>query len=320
MKKILKIALPILLSVVLIAAAAFYFSQNNVDVLNPQGDIARQQRDLILFTVILGMFVIVPVFVMLGLFAWKFREGNTKAKYRPDWDEDNRLEAIWWGIPIVIIAILSVITWQTSHSLDPYRKLDSDVKPIEVQVVAMQWKWLFIYPEQKVASVNVLQIPEKTPVNFTITSDAPMNTFWIPSLGGQVYAMSGMSTKLHLIADKAGEYKGSSTNISGEGFADMKFIARATSRADFNDWVDRVKVNSSTLDQAKYDKLAQPAVQESPSFYTINDLNLYDRIVMKYMAPMNHEEEKKDEATEQEVPTEHDHSKMDHSTHNMEGM
>lgn len=314
------IALPILLAGAVIAAGIFYFSQFNVAVLNPQGDIARQQRDLIVFTVILGMFVVIPVFIMLGLFAWKFREGNTKAKYRPNWDGDNRLEAIWWGIPIVIIAILSVITWQTSHSLDPYKKLDSNVKPVEVQVVALQWKWLFIYPEQGVASVNVLQIPEKTPINFTITSDAPMNSFWIPSLGSQVYAMSGMSTKLHLIADKPGEYRGSSANISGEGFADMKFIARATSRAGFDDWVGRVKTTSSNLDQARYDKVAKPATQDAPSFYVLKDKGLYDRIVMKYMAPMNHEEDKKNKAAEKDVPTEHDHSNMNHDMHNMEGM
>src|SRR4051812_406278 len=187
LKKSIKIILPILLvGSVIVAGASFFFQHYNVDVLNPQGDIARQQRNLIAFTTALGMTVVVPVFIMLGLFAWKFREGNHKAKYRPEWDGNTWLEVIWWGIPILIILILSVVTWRTSHDLDPYKALDSKVKPVEVQVVALQWKWLFIYPEQKIASVNLLQIPEKTPINFTITSDAPMNSFWIPSLGSQV--------------------------------------------------------------------------------------------------------------------------------------
>lgn len=320
MKKLIKIILPILLIGSVIAAGIFYFQQFNVAVLNPQGDIARQQRDLIVFTVALGAFVVIPVFIMLGLFAWKFREGNIKAKYRPDWDGNKWFEAIWWGIPCAIILVLSIITWQTSHSLDPYKALVSDVKPVNVQVVALQWKWLFIYPDQGVASVNLLQIPEKTPINFTITSDAPMNSFWIPSLGSQVYAMSGMSTKLHLIADKTGDYRGSSANISGEGFADMAFTARSSSKTDFDTWVKRVKNTSTTLDQAKYDKVAQPASLDKPAYYVVKDANLYDRIVMKYMAPMNHEEDKKDKATEEEVPTEHDHSNMNHDMHNMEGM
>lgn len=319
MKKSLKIILPILLVVgVVVAAASFYFSQFNVAVLNPQGEIARQQRDLIVFTTMLGMTVVIPVFVMLGLFAWKFREGNTKAKYRPDWDGNNKLEAIWWGIPIVIILILSVITWRTSHELDPYRALNSNVKPVEVQVVALQWKWLFIYPELGVASTNLLAMPEKTPINFTITSDAPMNSFWIPSLGSQVYAMSGMSTKLHLIADGTGDYRGSSANISGKGFADMAFIARSSSKSDFDAWVKRVKATSMTLDNERYDKLALPATLDSPMYYAIKDTNLYDRVVMKYMAPMNHEEDKKNESVEKEqMPAGHDHSTM---MHDMEGM
>lgn len=321
MKKLIKILLPILLAGSVVVVGIFFFQQFNVAVLNPQGDIARQQRDLIVFTTVLGMVVVVPVFIMLGLFAWKFREGNHKAKYRPDWDGNKWLETIWWGVPIVIILILSVITWRTSHELDPYRALDSDVKPVNVQVVALQWKWLFIYPDYGVASVNLMQIPEKTPINFTITSDAPMNSFWIPSLGSQVYAMSGMSTKLHLIADKTGDYKGSSANISGEGFADMAFTARSSSRADFNAWVNRVQTTSTILDNAAYDKLAQPASLDKPAYYATKDTGLYDRIVMKYMAPMNHEEDKKQKAVEEEtMPAGHDHSEMMHDMHDMEGM
>lgn len=265
----------------------------NIDVLNPQGEIASKERDLLLFTTLLSLAVVVPVFFMLALFSWKFREGNKKAKYTPDWDSNKILETIWWGIPFVIILVLSIVTWNSSHALDPSKPLVSDVQPVTVQVVALQWKWLFIYPEQQIASVNLVQFPVMTPVNFIVTSDAPMNSFWIPSLGGQIYAMSGMSTKLHLIANNTGDFKGSSANISGEGFADMNFVARSSSAADFQTWVEKVRASSSSLDYSSYEKLAKPGVEAAPSYYALDNANLYDTIVMKYMTSMSHMEGQK---------------------------
>lgn len=300
-KKIRVIAFAVLILGIVVAAVLF-FRSFNVPVLNPQGEVAAKQRDIIVFTLMLSAIVVIPVFAMLGIFAWKFRESNRKARYRPNWDSNKLLEAIWWGIPCAIILILSIVTWRTSHELDPYKALDSDVKPLNVQVVALQWKWLFIYPDQQVASVNLLEIPEKTPVNFTITADAPMNSFWIPSLGSQVYAMSGMSTKLHLMADKPGDHRGSSANISGKGFADMAFTARAASRTDFDAWVQNAKNSGNNLNEATYDKLAKPGVEKQPRFYRLADADLYNKVVMKYM---NH-------APQQQKSHEH--------THDMEGM
>ena len=204
-------------------ALAFYLQGKDVPVLDPQGVVGIQERNLIIFTCILSVFVVVPVFVMLGVFAWKYREDNTKAEYRPDEEGNKWLEILWWGIPILIIAILGTVTWITTHQLDPYKPLDSNVKPLRVQVVALQWKWLFLYPDQRVATVNELKIPAGTPINFEITADAPMSAFWIPSLGTQVYAMSGMTSKLSLQADKPGTYRGTNSNINGEGYADMHF-------------------------------------------------------------------------------------------------
>ncbi len=249
-----------------------------------------------LITVLLGVIVIIPVFTMLFTIAWKYRADNTKAKYEPEWDHSRLFETIWWGVPCVIILVLGVITWQAAHTLDPYKQLDSKAKPINVQVVALQWKWLFIYPEEQIASVNMVQFPEDRPINFQITADAPMNSFWIPKLGGQIYAMSGMSTNLHLIADHIGEYAGSSANISGEGFAGMKFTAKATSEADFDAWVNTTKQSSNMLDMTEYTKLASPSKDVSPKTYMLMQNDLYDKIVMKYMAPesknqqMNHME------------------------------
>ena len=285
MKKLLLTGLWVAALVAVIVAAVGYFSGVSIDVLQPQGEVATKQRDLIVFTLGLSLVVIVPVFTMLWLFAWKYREGNTKARYTPDWAESKWLEIIWWGIPIAIIGVLSVITWYSSHDLDPYKPLDSSVRPVKVQVVALQWKWLFIYPELGIATTNDLRFPEKTPVNFEITADAPMNSFWIPSLGGQVYAMSGMNTKLHLAADSVGEYKGSSANISGKGYADMTFTARSLTDQQFADWVGHVKATGGQLDRGRYDQIARPSTHTEPMYLTLANADLFTDIIMKYMMP-----------------------------------
>ncbi|MFZ2494303.1 MAG: ubiquinol oxidase subunit II [Candidatus Saccharimonadales bacterium] len=270
-----------------LSAALWLFVKDPV-VLQPSGDVAIQQRNLMYLAVIIMSVVVLPVFGLLFFIAWKYRATNTKSKYTPKWDNHRGLESIWWGIPIVIVIILSFIAWQTSHSLDPFRKLDSDVKPIKVQVVALQWKWLFIYPEQRVASVNELVIPEKTPINFSIASDAPMNSFWIPELGGQIYAMSGMNTQLHLVADRTGEFKGVSSNISGEGFADMKFTVRSVRSDEFTSWWQKLAGNDTPadhLEMTSYDQLAKPSILPKPQYYHLHDSNLYQKIIEKYTMP-----------------------------------
>jgi cytochrome o ubiquinol oxidase subunit 2 len=223
MGKKYKIIFGVLVIGVLIAVAVKYLKTVNIEVFNPKGSIAEKQRNLIIFASLLSLLVIIPVYILTFTFLFKYRETNKKARYTPDWDHNRIYETIWWGIPIAVILLLSIVTWNSTHALDPYKPLSSSEKPLDIQVVALQWKWLFIYPEQNVATVNYVQIPVNRPVTFTITSDAPMNSLWIPQLGGQIYAMSGMSTQLHLIANHAGSYNGSSANISGEGFAGMRF-------------------------------------------------------------------------------------------------
>lgn len=257
----------------------------SIPVLQPKGTIAMHQRNLIIVATLLMMLVVIPVFVLTFLIAWKYRAGNTKAKHQPDWDSDKRLETAWWGIPLIIIAILSVITWQSSHDLDPYKPIASDRDPIKVQVVALQWKWLFIYPEHGIATVNYLQFPEDVPINFDVTADAPMNSFWIPQLGGQVYAMAGMSTKLHLMASETGEFEGSSANLSGEGFSDMRFKARASSEAEFRRWVYSVQTSENVLTDQEYATLVKPSKKHSPAQYRLEDEKLYTTIIDKYMVP-----------------------------------
>lgn len=269
---------------ILCTISLIIFSINNAVILNPAGEIASQQRDLIVIALLLMCIVVVPVFLLVIIIPLRFKEDNKKAHYRPDWDHHRGLELVWWGVPFLVIVVLGSITWFSSHSLDPYRPLQSHKKPLNVQVVALEWKWLFLYPDQGVASINQLHIPEKTPINFTITSDAPMNSLWIPQLGGQVYAMSGMSTKLHLDADRSGIYRGSSANLSGEGFADMNFDTIASSSSDFNAWVKQTEKSSDQLDWQKYEKLKKKSVEKTPIHYQLSDKSIYNKVLMQYMS------------------------------------
>ncbi len=282
---ILTLVLPLLVVLLL-----FLFAQGtNFAVLNPKGSIAGQQRDLIVIATLLMLIVVIPVFVLTFLIAWKYREGNKRADYRPDEDGNRTLEITWWTIPLALVIVLAGLIWRSSHTLDPFQPIAHAQKPITVQVVSLEWKWLFIYPEQGIATVNYLQIPEDTPINFELTSDAPMNSFWIPQLGGQVYTMAGMQTKLHLIADEQGEYTGQSANLSGEGFAGMKFPTKATSQADFDNWVQSTKQTAAELSQQEYETLAKPSSNNSASLYTYKDKRVYNNIIASYTTPADGE-------------------------------
>ncbi len=218
----------------------------NMEILSPKGDIGAQEKTLLFTATGLMLIVVIPVIVMTLAFAWKYRASNTQAEYKPDWHHSNRIEAVVWLVPCVIIAILGWITWESTHKLDPYRPLDSEVKPVTIQAVSLDWKWLFIYPEQGIATVNEIAFPKDTPVNFQITSDSVMNSFFIPQLGSQIYSMAGMMTKLHLIANEEGVFDGISANYSGGGFSGMRFKAIATSEQGFQDWVAKEAKASGT--------------------------------------------------------------------------
>jgi cytochrome o ubiquinol oxidase subunit 2 len=285
MAKTHKLLLGGLLAVAAVIAVAVYLQGHDIAVLNPKGTIAHKELRLIVFGSLLSLVVVIPVFVMTFWIAWTYREGNTKARYSPDWDHSRLAESIWWAVPMLLILILSVVTWLSSRALDPFRDLESHTKPMTIQVVALDWKWLFIYPEQDIATVNFVQFPAGMPVDFEITADAPMNSFWIPQLGGQIYAMSGMSTHLHLMADAPGDFRGSSANISGRGFAGMKFTARASSETDFKRWVNGVKQSPTPLSRVTYSQLARPSENAPLTQYAGTEPDLYNLIVMKYMVP-----------------------------------
>ncbi|CCB85011.1 ubiquinol oxidase subunit II [Parachlamydia acanthamoebae] len=259
--------------------------RDSIAVLFPKGIIALEERNLLLIIQAIMLLVIIPVYVLTFIFSWKYRANNLKAKYDPDFDDNRLAEYLWWGIPLFFTLIIGVLTWVKTYELDPLRPLESDKKPITIQVVALQWKWLFIYPEEKIASLNFLQIPEQIPIHFEITADAPMNSFWIPHLGGQIYAMPKMKTQLHLIANATGDFRGSSANISGEGFAGMHFITRASSEEDYHKWVESVKQSSNVLNLDEYNKLAAPSSNVPPEIYQLKDDNLFEQVLMKYMHP-----------------------------------
>jgi cytochrome o ubiquinol oxidase subunit 2 len=267
--------------------SAILLSSCKIAIFDTRGIIASQEKELIIIATLLMLIVVIPVFILTFIFAWKYRASNTSAKYTPEWAHNAVLEAIWWTIPCIIIAILATITWISSHNLDPYKPLNVKTKPIIIEVIALDWKWLFIYPEQSIATVNYVQFPVNVPINFRITADAPMNSFWIPQLGGQIYSMAGMQTKLHLIADTLGDYNGISANFSGPGFSGMKFIARVSSENDFKQWLKSVKKLSNHLTLETYNKLAKPSENNPIQYYSSVQDDLYNSIIMKFMMPID---------------------------------
>jgi cytochrome o ubiquinol oxidase subunit 2 len=279
---VLKFGVPVIALLVLITLMVVASQGVSMPVVDTRGIIGDAQRDTLVFAVLIMLIIVIPVFFLLFFIAIRYRDTNKKATYTPDWANNRLLETIWWGVPIAIIVILSVLTWKTSHSLDPYRPLESAKKPLQVQVVALQWKWLFLYPDHDVASVGEFAMPVDTPVEFTITSDAPMNSFWVPQLGGQVYAMAGMSTKLHLSAREPGEYRGSSANISGEGHAGMTLTANAMADNDFTTWVAEAAKSSTALDATSYEALRMPSKGDGVKYYRLTTPGLYDSIVTRY--------------------------------------
>ena len=258
----------------------------NIELMNPQGDIGQQEKTLILVALGLMLAVVIPVIALTLYFAWRYRASNTSATYAPKWAHSTAIEIVVWTIPCVIVAFLAVLIWRTSHTLDPYRPLESEVAPVRVEVVALNWKWLFIYPDYGVASVNRLEIPANTPINFELTSESMMNSFFIPQLGSQVYAMAGMETQLHLIADHPGIYAGRSSAFSGPGFSDMHFDTVATSPAAFNAWVGEAKQSPLTLDEATYQTLKKPSIKNPVAIYAGVAPDLFAHVVSQYTPSM----------------------------------
>jgi cytochrome o ubiquinol oxidase subunit 2 len=227
------------------------------------------------------LLVIIPVIALTVFFAWRYRKSNTSATYTPDWDHSTQLELIIWSAPLLIIIALGAVTWITTHTLDPYRKLHKDDKPLTVEVVALDWKWLFIYPEAGIAVVNDAAAPVDVPIHFKITASTVMNSFFVPALAGQIYAMPGMQTELHAVINAAGNYDGFSANYSGAGFSDMHFKFHGMSKADFERWVEEAKASGQALDSQTYLQLEHPSEHAPVTRYGTVDPDLYHAIVAR---------------------------------------
>ena len=263
-------------------------------LLNPPGDVAAQQGRLIEVATWLMLLVIVPVIVMTLLFAWRYRASNRDADYQPDWDHSTKLELVIWAVPLLIIIALGAITWISTHLLDPYRPLDriapgrevpAGVEPLVVEVVALDWKWLFLYPEQGVAAVNEFAVPVDRPVRFRITSDTVMNAFYIPALAGMIYGMPGMETTLHAVMNQPGDYQGFSANYSGAGFSHMRFRMHGLDDAGYDAWIDAARAGGDALDRDRYLALAAPSEREPVRHFASHDAGLFHAIVNMCVKP-----------------------------------
>lgn len=261
----------------------------DVALFSPKGLIADQQHRLMLISAAILLAIAVPTLFLLYFFAWKYRESNEKATHAPFANHGKLFAFSAWGIPTTVMLVLASIMWPATQKLAPQKAIASNAKPLTIQVVAMRWKWLFIYPEQKIATVNYVQVPTGTPVKFELTADeTPMSSFWIPNLGGQLYAMTGHMNQLNLLAEKPGDYPGRSAEINGAGFAGMKFIARASSTEAFDQWVRDVKLSSTTLDTSEYKKLLSPSENSPVALYSKADSGLYANLQKKYYGTHNH--------------------------------
>jgi cytochrome o ubiquinol oxidase subunit 2 len=265
-----------------LCTAAFLGGCRHAVLFDPKGPIGDAERFLILVAIALMLIVVIPVFVMSFLFGRRYRASNTKATYTPKWSYSGKIDLVTWLVPVVIVTALGILAWTQTHQLNPYKPIDRGVKPISIEAVSLDWKWLFIYPDHHIASVNELVFPAKVPLSFRITSDTVMTSFFIPQLGSQIYAMAGMQTRLHLMADEPGVYLGQNQQFSGRGFSNMHFKAIAVPEEQFEVWVQKTKQSPEKLDLARFEKIAKPSVGYPVTSFSWVKPDLFDYIIRKY--------------------------------------
>jgi cytochrome o ubiquinol oxidase subunit II len=265
----------------MLVAGGFAASSHAEGVLDPQGPIASAERTILLNSTTIMLVVVVPVIVLTLAFAWWYRASNARASYQPTWANSGRIEFVVWSIPAMVVLLLAGVAWTGSHDLDPARKLPSNLKPIRIQVVSLDWKWLFIYPDFEVATLNQVIVPAGVPIEFLLTSTNVMNAFWVPQLGSQIYTMPGMTTRLNLLAGHAGDYAGISSNFSGAGFSDMRFVVHAVPAAGFESWLAVAQSEGEILDAGAYSQLARTGSDVSIKTYGNVEPDLFERIELE---------------------------------------
>ena len=273
----------VLFGLLSLGAVTFLAGCSTIILFNPKGPIGEAEKFLILAAIGLMAIVVIPVFIMAFWFPVKYRASNTVSTYTPKWSYSAKIDLVMWAVPIAIVTVLAILAWTRTHSLDPYKPIPSAHKPINIQAVSLDWKWLFIYPDQNIATVNQLMFPVNAPLSFKLTSDTVMTSFFIPQLGSQMYAMGGMQTQLNLLADKPGTYAGHNNQISGIGYANMHFKAQAVSLEDFQAWVQKVRQSPEKLDLQRYKQLTQPNDGYYPvTYFSAVEPDLFLYVLRKY--------------------------------------
>jgi cytochrome o ubiquinol oxidase subunit 2 len=267
-----------------ITTAAMLMASCNEGVLDPHGPVGKAERVILYDSTAIMLAVVIPVIVLTLVFAWWFRARNSHARYRPDWEYSGRIEMIIWSIPALIVLFLGGIAWTGSHDLDPTLPLAESTAPLDIEVISLDWRWLFIYPREGIASLNRLVVPAGVPLRFRLTSTTVMNSFFVPQLGSQIYAMPNMVTRLNLLADKPGTFEGLSAQFSGDGFSDMRFDLVSTEAEDFKAWVNATKRQGGVLDVKTFDELVKPAKAAGAQTYAQVSEGLFDRISLRSTA------------------------------------
>ena len=277
------VAIRSLLKAVLVFVLVIPLSGCRYALLDPKGIIANAEMHILIESMLLMLIVVIPVVVLSIVFSWRYREGKNAA-YEPEWSHSTVLEIIWWTIPCIIIGILAMITWNSCHRLDPFKPLASNEKPLVIQVIALDWKWLFIYPKENIATVNYMKIPVNTPIELHMTADnVPMSSFIVAQMGSQIYAMAGMKTQLHLIANQLGEFRGLNTLVSGDGFSEMYFNVDVVDEKSMQQWVKQVQKSPEHLTESEYKNLLNPSIGDAPMFFSQVPANFLDKVVELYM-------------------------------------
>jgi cytochrome o ubiquinol oxidase subunit II len=252
----------------------------------PKGPIGDAERFVIIVAIALMLIVVIPVAIMVFWFPRKYRASNTKATYMPKWSHSGKIELVVWLVPALIVTVLGTLVWHYTVHLDPYKPIDTGVKPVRIEAVSLDWKWLFIYPDHRIAAVNQLVFPANVPLSFRLTSGTVMTSFFIPQLGSQIYAMAGMQTRLHIMADEPGTYLGQNQHFSGRGFTGMHFKAIALPREQFDAWVQKVKQSPEKLDLARYEDIQKPSANHPVVFFSWVKPNLFEHIIRQFNKTM----------------------------------
>jgi cytochrome o ubiquinol oxidase subunit II len=268
-------------------SAAMLMASCHEGVLDPQGPVGKAERIILYDATAIMLAVVIPVIVLTLVFAWWFRARNERAHYRPDWEYSGRIEMIIWSIPALVILFLGGIAWTGSHDLDPPLPLAESTAPLDIEVISLDWRWLFIYPQEGIASLNRLVVPAGVPLRFRLTSTTVMNSFFVPQLGSQIYAMPNMVTRLNLQADQPGTFEGLSAQFSGDGFSDMRFDLVSTETEEFKAWVNSTKMRGGVLDARTFEELVKPAKADGAHTYAQVSEGLFDGISSGHMAAVS---------------------------------